>query len=453
MRISRKRWTPRGRTVDKRGGARRRANQIRFQLLELGQESTVIEVLADRQFLPRYGFPIGLQPLRVLRASNRPGREKYAESDPAFRLERSGLLAMMEYVPGSVVISGGKRVTSRGLLKHFSGVQHAGEVFGQTGWLATCQNEHVSYGLNRKDSPSECALCESPIEISSAMLIPRHGYATAAYAKPKRRGKWKSAGRATTTTVAFAHQEAGAGGGVVEVFLAIGGVTGLCGKYLEQGEVLAFNRGENGVGFAVCTSCGHSDSEKHRPAADAMGALKLPAGFERHSVLDNPEDHRCHGPQNELAVPLRHQVLAARMLTDVLLIDITPFLDSVPHPAVSPTLGHALRIAGASLLEVDSRELNMLESYAGNPARATPVLYDNVPGGVGHVRELVALGRAWLEATRKLLEGDKDHQQRCTSACLDCVLTFDSQHDMAAGKLDRHKALELLTRWLGETQA
>ena len=65
-------------------------------------------------------------------------RAKFAEEDASFRFERPGLLAVMEYVPGSVVIARGLRVTSRGILKHFTGVQDAGEVFGRRGWLAVC---------------------------------------------------------------------------------------------------------------------------------------------------------------------------------------------------------------------------------------------------------------------------------------------------------------------------
>ena len=40
------------------------ANMIRYQLKTLA-DTTVIETLADRQVLPRYGFPIGMLKLRV----------------------------------------------------------------------------------------------------------------------------------------------------------------------------------------------------------------------------------------------------------------------------------------------------------------------------------------------------------------------------------------------------
>lgn len=430
-----------------------RANRIYFQLVELARESTVIEVLADRQFLPRYGFPIGLQPLRVLKAQeNNGGRAaRYAVADPAFRLERPGLLAMMEYVPGSVVISGGKRVTSRGLLKHFTGVQDAGEVFGQTGWIATCKNQHVSYVLDANKAPQTCPLCAAEIVSPAHMIIPRHGYATAAYARPLHRGQWKAVGRATTTTVAFARQAAARGGVEPQGLPNVGGVTGLNAMYLEQGELLAFNRGDHDEGFAICTRCGHAASERHPASRQAQGNVNLPGGFLTHAVLDDPREVPClprgadHAP-----VTLRHQVLAARLLTDVLLVDVTPFGEFVGAPAVSPTLGHALRIAGAKLLEVDSRELGMLETHLGDLPRSTPVLYDNVPGGVGHVLRLARdEGRDWLESTRHLLRGTPEHHARCVDACLDCVLTFDSQYDMAAGRLNRHAVLPLLDAWLG----
>ena len=55
-------------------------------------ELTVIEALADRQFLPSYGFPIGLQKLRVIAPDDRD-RNRFREEDQ-FRLERSGIMAV-----------------------------------------------------------------------------------------------------------------------------------------------------------------------------------------------------------------------------------------------------------------------------------------------------------------------------------------------------------------------
>ena len=86
-------------------------------------EKTVIEALADKQFLPRYGFPIGLLRLRVLAVteSDKPDGKPYVREEDQYRLERPGILAMREYVPGATFFVGNKVVTSHGLLKHWTG--------------------------------------------------------------------------------------------------------------------------------------------------------------------------------------------------------------------------------------------------------------------------------------------------------------------------------------------
>jgi hypothetical protein len=429
---------------------RARANQLRYQLVELATDRTVIEVLADRQFLPRYGFPIGLQPLRVLMQGD-GDRAKYAQEDASFRFERPGLLAVMEYVPGSVVMARGLRVTSRGILKHYSGMQGAGEGFGLQGWLGVCDNGHISYVLERGDAPKACRICAGPVapRSLSPMLIPRHGYATAAYEKPRTFGRWKPVGHPQTTTLAFADHGPMHNGSVPECF-GLGGVDRLRAHYLEQGLILAFNRGDEDreLGFAVCTRCGHTEAERVPPGPQATGILGLPHGFERHRRLDDPEGRRCWHGNDPGVVVLRHQVLAAQQLTDVLLVDLSAFDEPRSNRTLAPTLGHAMRIAGAKMLEIESRELGVLETFTGSPSTPSPVLYDAVPGGVGHVLELARDGRAWLEATRDLLRGTAEHDESCQEACLDCILTFDSQHDVARGRLDRRFALRILDAWL-----
>ena len=86
--------------------ARSFANRIRYQLSSL-YELTVIETLADRQFLPRYGFPIGVLALRVFGPDDRTGKSRQEDQ---YRLERPGLLALREYVPGSELTVGGRVV-------------------------------------------------------------------------------------------------------------------------------------------------------------------------------------------------------------------------------------------------------------------------------------------------------------------------------------------------------
>jgi hypothetical protein len=58
------------------------------------------------------------------------------------------------------------------------------------------------------------------------------------------------------------------------------------------------------------------------------------------------------------------------------------------------------------------------------------------------------MGRRWLEVARDVLFVDAAHDQRCETACLDCVLEFDV-NATSEESLDRRAALRALDRILG----
>ncbi len=142
---------------DSTGNSRRQANALRFQAMAF-HEMTVIEALADEQFLPRYGFPIGLLRLRVLTVteSDKPDAKAYVREEDQYRLERPGILAMREYVPGASFFVGNKVVTSHGLLKHWTG-ENLNTAIGFRGQMAECVNGHRFYSFNADLGP--CSVC------------------------------------------------------------------------------------------------------------------------------------------------------------------------------------------------------------------------------------------------------------------------------------------------------
>jgi hypothetical protein len=102
---------------------------------------------------------------------------------------------------------------------------------------------------------------------------------------------------------------------------------------------------------------------------------------------------------------------------------------------------------------LDGRELGILVVPAGDHGRGLgAVLYDNVPGGAGHVRELLALGREWLQETRNTLFVNDKHNEFCEIACLDCLLTFDAQEPMRRGLLNRRLTIKVLDALLNESE-
>jgi hypothetical protein len=177
--------------------------------------------------------------------------------------------------------------------------------------------------------------------------------------------------------------------------------------------------------------------------SDAKSPPALPKKFRDHaSVFSSNPMTRCWPNSLTYEPVLRHKVLAAKETTDVLIHDWPGHCDQAPLFS----LGRALVLAGARLLELDSRELN-LELKARVDGDLGILLYDTVPGGAGHCFELFVLGRPWLEAARKILRGSPSHDATCRRACLECLLDFGGQFH--ADRLNRKGALDLLDAALG----
>jgi ATP-dependent helicase YprA (DUF1998 family) len=406
------------------------ANMLYYQSRAL-YETTVIEALADRQFLPRYGFPIGLQKLRVIEPS-KESPKKIREEDQ-FRLERSGLLALREYVPGSQLLVGGKLVTSHGLLKHWTGAD-LNNYIGLRGHYAECKSGHIYYEISKPIG--SCPICDSPADGKERpLLLPKHGFTSAAWDPPRLSADVEKVGNIERATITFAKSE-----GLSDLSDdEFAGIQGLTARYREAGEILVYNEGEHGKGFVICLQCGYADSE------DKLAPAATPKGFDDHPrLISTNKNLSCL--KNNPTPPLRNQVLAAREITDVLLIGFTGALQAFPKDeAVMQTLGYALQIAGAKILELDSREIGVMVAPASDIGEGFgAVLYDNVPGGAGHVRELFAKKREWLESAKSALFVNEEHHARCETACLDCLLTFDAQDAMRQGLLKRRLAWQVL---------
>ncbi len=423
---------------DPTGAVWRIAAALRYQM-EAMYDTTVIETLADRQFLPRYGFPIGLQKLRVLaldegkNGEENTQRRKVVEEDK-FRLERAGIMALREYVPGSKLLVGGKLVTSHGLLKHWTGA-NLNVAIGFSGQSARCVNGHFFY--ETQGEVGLCPICQNPPrETPRALLLPRFGFTGAAWNPPRAVSQdVERVGVVLPESTTFAVGEAS------HFWDDFGGVLHLHADYKEDGEILVANGGEKNLGFAICTKCGFADSEAK---ANGDGRTNLPKRFAEHARIDAPNDKwRCWSDGE--APVLRRQTLAAKETTDALQLDFSRALGGFASKRrLMETLALSLKIAGARLLELDARELG---AFVTSTTEGLAIfLFDNTPGGAGHVLQLAELGREWLEAARQTLYVSPEHDARCEEGCLDCLLVGDPL--AGADPLPRREALEMLAATL-----
>jgi len=412
---------------------RAHANAIRYQI-DARCRLSVIEWLAGRGFLPRYGFPINLQHLLV--RVPKTSASGQSSTDERYRLERPANLALNEYVPGAEIVIGGNVVKSRGILKHWTDANRD-HALGLQYRAFRCETYGHLY--LRSSTDHTCPECGSaPAPGSKGLLFPRFGYTTAAWDPPTRGGMTTRVGEVEAYPADIGTSEVEQlAGRSVRVLSNFGAVQGLSVEYREEAELLIHNEGKNKFGFAVCTRCGFAESEE-KP--DRQGQEELPRDFKAHApVFRSRADRSCWPKTAKDAPVLRNKVLAARERADMLLFD-WPDVGVTDSDGLF-SVGRALLRAGCRKLEIDARELEVRVKPLRD-GRPGLLLYETVAGGAGHCQELIAMDRQLLIAARDLLRGSTDHQTRCKRACIECLLDFAGQFH--AKRLDRIHALDIL---------
>jgi len=405
------------------------------------RDMTVIASLSGYQFLPRYGFPVGLNKLRIARVANGPrGQKRVVESDQ-FRLERAGILAIREYVPGSKRMVGSQILTSRGILKHWTGQNPPAASFGLRGNFVK-----LSTGEFRYDTASlpPVAPGEQPL-MSGEILIAKHGFTTAAWDPEVRHGDTKSVGQVESfvnlppVELRVHH----------DLSTAFAGVHNLHAAYSDNAELIAINGGDHRGGFAVCTKCGYCEEDR----AQGNNNADLSRTFLQHQSLFSAEAKGHCWKRGDTGLVMRHQFLAGRQNTDMLFIDLFGWETGLPR-AAAYTVAQALRLAGCRRLELDFRDIGILRPRPMpdlNFRGTTLVFFDFIAGGAGHCLELFRNARAWIQDARNLTApallqapgSDADVRLRTRR-----LLTPDCARDIT---LDPIHADDLLLRWLNGT--
>lgn len=423
----------------------RRARDLRYQM-QVRSDVGVIEELADAAWLPRYGFPINVHRLEVLRASTKrgakqpeTGRRDDKRSIERFRLERSSILALREYVPGARIMVGGQLVTSRGIRKFWSRKEGEQVALGERIWFSSCSNEHrlVQAGKPKDDEACSNSQCGAPLQ-SHELFFPRFGYSSARWLPPGPPDRTKRVGDSEIEPSLgdeLSEESRIVPERIIEK-LDFGGTASTTARFFENALILVWNSGVEKRGFALCQRCGYAEPE----TAAGDGRMKLPKDFLDHRPLWADEKGRACWEKGGRDAPVwRNLWLASRDRVELLELR-SPTLGAASSIA-RLSLARALALAGARLLEVDSREIG---SSPRGLAGAAPgiTLFETVAGGVGHCRELFERGDELVQKARELLCGSEEHDQRCARACLECLLDFSTGFEVA--RLDRRAALGLL---------
>ncbi len=365
-------------------------------------KGNLIDFLANRNVLPKYGFPVDVVGLEILH---------HGEHARRLELQRDLRIAISEYAPESQVVAGSRLWKSHGLKR----IPHLDWPRFQYAICKTCRH-YNRVRANAGSLPPGCVGCGTKFDQSWLFVEPRFGFQTYAHDKPGRPGDSRPP-RTFTSRVFFAGEERS------RETVASLKLQGICIEinHARHGKLAVLNQAK----FRICGLCGF--------------AVK-----------------------SGTPVPRKHKTSLGRDCSGTL------FLNDLGHEFLSDIC--ELRVEGYtvgdydswfsvlySLLEGASNALSIrrddldgcLYPYRGLGPPAL-ILFDNVPGGAGHVRRVAENLLEVLYAARERVDG----RCRCgggpegpgTTSCYGCLRNYRNQfyHD----QLKRVDALNFLNRAL-----
>ncbi|MBI5666251.1 MAG: DUF1998 domain-containing protein [Nitrospirae bacterium] len=375
------------------------------------KDRPIIEYLSSKNVLPKYGFPVDVVELEL----NHHGIEA-----TGLDLQRDLRIALSEYAPSSQVVAGGRLWTSYGL-KRLPKREWKKYIYAVCGNKKCNTYQRRLLGAETDDDENDfrkqlCTNCSRPLSDSniSKFIVPEFGFITKREA-PKNPGGSRPA-RTYTSRIYYSGEVQGSKkAGPILTFDKIS----LCTEIISSGLLAVINR----AGFKVCNTCGY--------------AAKLSENTNSHR---NYIGNQCNGR-------LGRYDLGHEFSSDILRIDFEGLTQ------YSEEFWLSLLYA---LLEGASDSLSIIRSDLDGclyPHRASPnpaiILFDNVPGGAGHVKRIAetdkSLKAMFQSALNKVsgkcgcgggVEGEGE------TSCYGCLQNYQNQtfHD----KLKRKYVKEFL---------
>ena len=194
-----------------------------------------------------------------------------------------------------------------------------------------------------------------------------------------------------------------------------------------QSEILFYNSGEQGMGYAFCPYCGRMESEKSHIESPLINHKHLNTGA------------ACDGGKNDGNRIRRNVLLIGRYQTDFIEIK---FFDKHNKPITDTSTLYSLGVVlSRKLIEVLGIEEGEVD-FGYNKAHDSIFIYDTALGGAGYSPLLREYKDEVLRLAYKSLA-----ECNCELACTRCLIDRRSQWYL--NSLDRNKALE----WLEMEQA
>lgn len=410
---------------------------VGYHIRRLSEEYLLRE-LANKGFLPGYGFPTDITPFdnyTVERFKRDSKRQERGREDNRNRYRempsRDLVTALREYAPGSRVVMDGLVYRSAGLTLnwHVPADQEDIKEVQNIKWAWRCQQCGDSGTVHSKQEADNCSSCGAAIQNRyRRRFIEPAGFAVDFYESPSNdvdqqefvpveppwisaAGEWRSLpnpdlGRFRTTT---------------------------------KGHIFHQSRGVHGSGYALCLECGRAEpmpSTGEMPQVFGKPHRKLRRGKD-----DSPE---CPGSHDDWKI-MDSVTLGHETWTDVCEFQLKTMQGQwLADDVAANTISVALRDALASLRGVENTELacgtKLVRTEEGARCQSIVIFDVNAAGYSSSIQ--YDIGDLFRQARENLL-----CKQDCDSVCPHCVLDYDQR--FAAEHLDRHRALSVLTaEWI-----
>ena len=373
-------------------------NYAKGQLRRI-RERQMLGFLASRNVLPKYGFPVDVVSLRL------QSQDEWAQR---VELDRDLRIALSEYAPGCTLVANGKVIASYALERI------PGKAWPEYRFAicARCGKFHRSQ--TAQDEPlSACDECGQSLkenagtELEGTFVEPVFGFRTSLTEDGQEPVEVRPQ-RTYSTRVYFSHYHVAP----QEPFLSegspnLGADIRIQKRYSRYGVLTIVNPGRQRRGFWLCSFCGYGQTV----------ASKKPA---RHK---NPWGKPCKGR-------LRHVFLGHEFQSDVLELRFMGPAANETNQGFWLSLTSALLAGAAKALDIERDDIDGTVLQFGGGEYRSLVLFDNVPGGAGHVRLIAHKLREVLQAAFEVTENCSGCSR--DQSCSACLRNFRNQyaHDL-----------------------
>ena len=371
------------------------------------ERTQLVGLLASHSVIPKYGFPVDVVELALLRQT---------PESRNIQLERDLRMAISEFAPSSQIVA-------NRFIWESAGLRVVRDRTWPIQWYAICphcKRFYMKQGTVEETPPPMACTAHGDIPKGQIrrFITPIFGFVTERETEPRKVGESRPKREFSTRPYFFDCREP------EEKEFRFGSCQVRC-RYSADGELAVVCKGKKALGFWVCFSCGRAFSERPKKPKH-----RSPYGTECHGAIKGP-------------LHLGHS-----FRTDTLSMLFV-------KPPVGETGGdfwfsllYAVLEGASQALGIRRRDLDgcLYPSEEGTML----VVFDNVPGGAGHVKRIME-----ERSLRNVLASALERVKNCTcgpeTSCYGCLRNYDNQ--FCHSELKRGLALDFLERSLRSSGA